>query len=384
MEIKTLRRVRAESSRRPPRHRRDAGSTAAPDALVDFHTGRGAAENSPRGAAWARRAQKAASSRRRGALSRTGYDSALSGGGGRGAALGAASWKTPTSASSTTRPPPPRSARRAASSAKRTCRAPRLSASPPNKAARTRRDSARSLSDWSLRCASSSRERSNARATVASFARPCFSRCASNEAHVSRRSGRRVSGFAKTFEETRYAASTRASKSILWPSSSISKGSTRSRLSGSNEMGSVSDAASSRHHWPLRVGAPVALAAASRHHRVTSAFAFWASPPFASVASAASGTCAGAIRRSAAIAAGGAVSPRFAPRLFFCGVFAAMKKSAHGAGTGFTGLPPQRRKVRKSSCAGSGPGRLVICKQTPKGCQALTISTAVSPLPLPA
>ena len=50
VEIKILRRVRAESSRRPPRHRRDACSTAwrcrfltarlrAPDALVDFHTG---------------------------------------------------------------------------------------------------------------------------------------------------------------------------------------------------------------------------------------------------------------------------------------------------------------------------------------------------------
>ena len=50
VEIKILRRVRAESSRRPPRHRRDACSMAwrcqflaarpsAPDALVDFHTG---------------------------------------------------------------------------------------------------------------------------------------------------------------------------------------------------------------------------------------------------------------------------------------------------------------------------------------------------------
>ena len=54
VEIKILRRVRAESSRRPPRHRRDACSTAwgcrfptarrsqdgrAPDSLVDFHTG---------------------------------------------------------------------------------------------------------------------------------------------------------------------------------------------------------------------------------------------------------------------------------------------------------------------------------------------------------
>ena len=38
VEIKILRRVRAESSRRPPRHRRDA---CAPDTLVDFHTGRG-------------------------------------------------------------------------------------------------------------------------------------------------------------------------------------------------------------------------------------------------------------------------------------------------------------------------------------------------------
>ena len=37
VEIKILRRVRAESSRRPPRHRRDACS---PDALVDFHTER--------------------------------------------------------------------------------------------------------------------------------------------------------------------------------------------------------------------------------------------------------------------------------------------------------------------------------------------------------
>ena len=44
--IKILRRVRAESSRRPPRHRRDACSmawrcrflAAAPDALVAFHT----------------------------------------------------------------------------------------------------------------------------------------------------------------------------------------------------------------------------------------------------------------------------------------------------------------------------------------------------------
>ena len=34
VEIRFIRRVRAESSRRPPRHRR-----AAPDALVDFHTG---------------------------------------------------------------------------------------------------------------------------------------------------------------------------------------------------------------------------------------------------------------------------------------------------------------------------------------------------------
>ena len=69
VEIKILRRVRAESSRRPPRHRRDACSMAwrcrflaarpsqdgrvvaekrlseelsgAPDALVDFHTGGG-------------------------------------------------------------------------------------------------------------------------------------------------------------------------------------------------------------------------------------------------------------------------------------------------------------------------------------------------------
>ena len=51
VEIKILRRVRAESSRRPPRHRRDACSMAwrcrflaarpsrTPDALVDFHTG---------------------------------------------------------------------------------------------------------------------------------------------------------------------------------------------------------------------------------------------------------------------------------------------------------------------------------------------------------
>ena len=53
VEIKILRRARAESSRRPPRHRRDACSIAwrcrfltarrsqlsgAPDALVDFHT----------------------------------------------------------------------------------------------------------------------------------------------------------------------------------------------------------------------------------------------------------------------------------------------------------------------------------------------------------
>ena len=39
VEIKIVRRVRAESSRRPPRHRRDACSMAyAPDALVDFHT----------------------------------------------------------------------------------------------------------------------------------------------------------------------------------------------------------------------------------------------------------------------------------------------------------------------------------------------------------
>ena len=36
VEIKILRRVRAESSRRPPRHRRDA---CTPDALLDFHTG---------------------------------------------------------------------------------------------------------------------------------------------------------------------------------------------------------------------------------------------------------------------------------------------------------------------------------------------------------
>ena len=61
VEIKILRRVRAESSRRPPRHRRDTCSMAwrcrfltarrnqrghviaenAPDTLVDFHTGRG-------------------------------------------------------------------------------------------------------------------------------------------------------------------------------------------------------------------------------------------------------------------------------------------------------------------------------------------------------
>ena len=41
VEIRILRRVRAESSRRPPRHRRDACSMAyAPDALVDFHTAR--------------------------------------------------------------------------------------------------------------------------------------------------------------------------------------------------------------------------------------------------------------------------------------------------------------------------------------------------------
>ena len=49
VEIKNLRRVRAESSRRLPRHRRDACSMAwpwrfltarAPDALVDFHPGR--------------------------------------------------------------------------------------------------------------------------------------------------------------------------------------------------------------------------------------------------------------------------------------------------------------------------------------------------------
>ena len=49
VEIKILRRVRAESSRRPARHRRDACSMAwrcrfltarqAPDTLVDFHTG---------------------------------------------------------------------------------------------------------------------------------------------------------------------------------------------------------------------------------------------------------------------------------------------------------------------------------------------------------
>ena len=42
VEIKILRRARAESSRRPPRHRRDACSMAwrcAPDTLVDFHTG---------------------------------------------------------------------------------------------------------------------------------------------------------------------------------------------------------------------------------------------------------------------------------------------------------------------------------------------------------
>ena len=51
VEIKVLRRVRAESSRLPPRHRRDACSMAwrcrfltarrnrAPDALVDFHKG---------------------------------------------------------------------------------------------------------------------------------------------------------------------------------------------------------------------------------------------------------------------------------------------------------------------------------------------------------
>ena len=54
VEIKVLRRVRPESPRRPPRHRRDACSMAwrcrllaarpsqdgAPNALVDFHTGR--------------------------------------------------------------------------------------------------------------------------------------------------------------------------------------------------------------------------------------------------------------------------------------------------------------------------------------------------------
>ena len=45
VEIKILRRARAESSRRPPRHRRDASSTAwrcvsKPDAMIDFHTGR--------------------------------------------------------------------------------------------------------------------------------------------------------------------------------------------------------------------------------------------------------------------------------------------------------------------------------------------------------
>ena len=41
VEINILRRVRAASSRRPPRHRRDAWT---PDALVDFHTGGSAAK----------------------------------------------------------------------------------------------------------------------------------------------------------------------------------------------------------------------------------------------------------------------------------------------------------------------------------------------------
>ena len=53
VEIKVLRRVRAESSRRPARHRRDTCSMAwvmsvphrsTPDALVDFHTGGRAAQ----------------------------------------------------------------------------------------------------------------------------------------------------------------------------------------------------------------------------------------------------------------------------------------------------------------------------------------------------
>ena len=79
----------------------------------------------------------------------------------------------------------------------------------------------------------------------------------------------------------------------------------------------------------------------------------------ASAASAASGTCAGAIRRSAAIAAGGAVSPRFAPRLFFCGVFAAMKKSILcGASTGFTGCLRKGERC-ESFCAGSRPPKTV-------------------------
>ena len=43
VKIKSLRRVRAESSRRPSRHRRDASSIAwrcrSPDSLADFHTG---------------------------------------------------------------------------------------------------------------------------------------------------------------------------------------------------------------------------------------------------------------------------------------------------------------------------------------------------------
>ena len=43
VEIKILRRVRAESSRRPPRHRLlDGAASSPPNALVDFHTGHGA------------------------------------------------------------------------------------------------------------------------------------------------------------------------------------------------------------------------------------------------------------------------------------------------------------------------------------------------------
>ena len=40
VEITFFRGVRAESSRRPPRHRRDASMLDPPDTLVDFHTGR--------------------------------------------------------------------------------------------------------------------------------------------------------------------------------------------------------------------------------------------------------------------------------------------------------------------------------------------------------